>query len=203
MDACVQGKADCAVLAHIHLLIFSLLSLTAAYWQKFPLRMRTDLNPGYLSTKPAPLGVKASTESVSKINGGVWTAQSWPLSFHRLRYSSGAVGNVSASILTLLVLTAIKYLFRERASPANSRHQCVGDLTSGWNSVVCCLPSIAIVTCSSSTNWRYERKSIQESLLPLIQLLFHESPCTLQRFDSPFVLCKNCHLASQLHIIRH
>lgn len=45
-----------------------------------------------------------------------------------------------------------KCLFREPASPPNSQYHCVGDLTSGWNSVGCSLPSIAIAICSSSTN---------------------------------------------------
>lgn len=46
----------------------------------------------------------------------------------------------------------LQILSRERASPGNSQHRCVGDPTSGWNSVACCLRSIVIVTCSSSTN---------------------------------------------------
>lgn len=80
--------------AYIHPLIVSLSSLTAAYWQKSPLRTAT-----YLATKPAPLGPKASTKSVSKTNGSISATQSRPLGFHLLRYSRAAVVNISVSTL--------------------------------------------------------------------------------------------------------
>lgn len=148
------SELQCHILTCIHPLIFSLSSLTAAYWQKSPARMVTGISPGYLTTAAAPLGVKVSTESVSKINRSTSTTQSWPLSFHLLRYWRGAVVNISVSVLTPLVLTVGWLFLRERSTPPNSRYHCVGDLTSDWNSVVCCLPSTVIVICSSSTNWR-------------------------------------------------
>lgn len=116
------SELQCHILTCIHPLIFSLSSLTAAYWQKSPARMVTGISPGYLTTAAAPLGVKVSTESVSKINRSTSTTQSWPLSFHLLRYWRGAVVNISVSVLTPLVLT-VGWLFPQGA--INSTQQSI------------------------------------------------------------------------------
>lgn len=141
---------------YLFISIFTMSSLTAAYWQKSPLRTVTDISPGCLATEAAPLGAKAFTKSVSKTNRSMstTTTQSCPLSFHRLRYSGGAFMNISVSVLTLIVLTVGKSLVRDWSTPANSRYHCAWALTSDWSSVVCWRLSVVTVICSSSTNWR-------------------------------------------------
>lgn len=170
MSGTVEGhqsgsELQCRILTCIHPLIFSLSSLTAAYWQKSPLRRTTAISPGCLTTEAAPLGAKVSTESVSKINRSMSTTHSWPLSFHLLRYSRAAGVNIWVSVLMLSVLTGGKSFLRKPSTPPSRRYRCVGDLTSDWSSAVCCLLSIVIVICSSSTNWRYRVEYIKQNAL--------------------------------------